>query len=72
MARVCPASLARTLQYYKGEATRYTPCMPRTFKVFGVLDVNFLVQLKRFLVVPHPAEAARDHQAPLHLGEQIG
>lgn len=47
-----------------------TVLMPRTLKVFGVLDVDFLVQLKCLQVVSHPAEAARNHQTPLHLGEQ--
>ena len=48
----------------------HSPWVSLTLEVFGVLDVDFLVQFKCLLVVPHPAEAARNHQTPLHLGEQ--
>lgn len=39
-----------------------------TFEVLGVLDVDFLIQLKCLLVVSHAAKAARNHQSPFHLG----
>lgn len=38
-----------------------------TFQVLRIIDVNFLVQLERFLVIAHSTEAACHHKPPLHL-----